>query len=115
MTDDPITELIAESIDDERLYHAQFSVDNAPGGLDPSADTLEAELRTEAERLEQTVGCVTTVVRTERGRVGPKDYYNLTLFAILPRHTDTELFDRVVDEARYRALDRAHEKDGSDR
>lgn len=111
MTGDPLSELIADAIDDERIYRASFGTDSTIGGLDPSADVLEDELRTAAERLERTVGCVTTVVRTERGRVGPADYYDITLFAILQRHTDKDLFDRAAEDARIRALERAHDRE----
>jgi hypothetical protein len=111
VTGGPLRELIADAIDDERIYRANVGADSTVGGLEPSADVLEDELRTAAERLERTVGCVTTVVRTERGRVGPADYYNITLFAILPRHTDKDLFDRVAEDARIRALERAHDRE----
>jgi len=99
-------ETLQEAVDDERVYHARF---RTPSLTDTDTDALAEAVEAEAERIEQTVGCVTFVDRMEVGRIGPTEPVDIMLYAILPRHVDTELFDRVVAEARHRAMTDAAE------
>lgn len=100
-----LAELLDDAIDDERLYHARFS---APTMGDPSnvsdPDVLYETVVDEAERIEQTVGCVTAVVRRDDGFPSGPAAGDVILFAMLPRHTDRDLFTRVVDEAQHRIM-----------
>jgi len=98
-----LAELLDGAIDDERLYQARFST---PMMGDPSnvsdPDVLYESVRDEAERIEETVGCVTAVVRRDDGF--PHANPEVMLFAMLPRHTDRDLFSRVIDEAQHRIM-----------
>jgi hypothetical protein len=100
---DALRTLLRDAIGDERLYQARFST---PMMGDPTnvsdPDVLYEAVRDEAERIEQTVGCVTAVVQRDDGfpHVEPE----VILFAMLPRHTDRDLFHRVIDEAQHRIM-----------
>jgi hypothetical protein len=100
--------LLSEAMDDERLYHSRFRADSITSEFEPSPDELEEELRKEAKRIEDTVGCVTAVVRTKSGKLGMTQDYDIVLYAILPRSTDKELFEHIVQESRHRMLNRLH-------
>jgi len=102
--------LLRDAIDDERLYQARFRASDMGGTIEPPADVLQAHVEDEAERIERTVGCVTAVVQDERDKTMPSDYYTIILYAILPRHIDTGLFDRLISESRHRAMEAAHEE-----
>jgi hypothetical protein len=106
-----ITTTVAEAIDDDRLYFARF---RTPEMGVKDTDALEESVRAEAEQIEKTVGCVTTVTRTEVGRIGPTDPVDIMLFVLLPRHVDTELFERVVEESRHRAINALLEPEGDE-
>ena len=101
-----LSSLVEDAVDDDRLYFARF---RTPGMNDTERDGLEKAVAREAEKIEQTVGCVTFVDRMDVGRIGPNEPVDIVLYAILPRHTDKELFDCVIAEARHRALERTHD------
>ena len=109
-----LTTLLRETIDDERLYRQQFSASAVPGKHERDADALKAALEDEAEKIERTVGCVTAVVDYERGRMGPTDYRDIVLLALVPRHTDVDYFERVCEEAAYRAREAAYQHGDDD-
>jgi hypothetical protein len=98
-----LAELLDGAIDDERLYQARFTT---PMMGDPSnvtdSDVLYDAVRDEAKRIEKTVGCVTAVVQRDDGF--PHTTAEVLLFALLPRHTDRDLFSRVIDEAQHRIM-----------
>jgi hypothetical protein len=104
-----LPELFKEAVDDDRVYHSRFRATTS--AFEPSADEIEKELEKEAKRIEETAGCVTTVVRVQRGAVGMRDESDVVLYALLPRHTDKELFERVVEESRHRMMNRLHSPD----
>jgi len=107
ITNDGLARMLQESIDETRLYHARF---RTPRMTPDDTDDLEALVEREAERIEQTVGCVTFVDRIEVGRVGPTEAEDVMFYAILPRHTDRELFKYVVEESRHRVMTDATEQ-----
>jgi hypothetical protein len=97
-------------MDDERLHHMQFRATTVSGGMEPAANDLQPLIEQEAERIERTVGCVTTVNRQDNHNFEPSDIVVITLVAILPRHVDMELFSRAAEAARYRIMTAAHEE-----
>jgi hypothetical protein len=102
MTGGGIAHLIDEAIDDDRVY--QYTFRAGEGTMEPEAGVLYEALQEEAERIEQSVGCVTAVERDESEAFGPTSVVKIIVWAILPRHVDPRLFERVFDEARHRAL-----------
>ena len=111
MTNDGLARMLQETIDDERLCFARF---RTPAMTPDDTDELASLVEREAERIEQTVGCVTFVDRVEVGRLGPTEPEDVMFYAILPRHTDRELFERIVEESRHRVMTEAAERNGGD-
>jgi len=110
MIDSHFQKLIQESIDDDRMYHMKFPTQQIGTLAEPPTDMMVELLEDEAERLEQTVDCVTTVVSEDRARVGPQDYEQVVLFVLLSQHADVELVHRLLEEVRHRVMTEANER-----
>ena len=102
---DALLELLRESMLDDRMYRVRFRGDALGGKCRPDVDGLEREVKQQAESIEKTIGCVTTVVRVPVDAFGPSEYEDIILFVLAPAHVDTDLMERVVEEARYRAME----------
>ena len=103
-----ILKIIRETMDDERFYQARFRGNSISGEYEPNTDELYEATKREAEEIEKTVGCVTTVIREDTTMMGLTDYEDIILYAILPRHIDVELFHQVIEQSRYRMLTELH-------
>lgn len=102
--------LLRESIDDERMFRVDFPTQQIGTLAEPRSEILKELLEDEAERLEQTVDCVATVVSDDRNKISPLHYEQVCLFILLPRHADTQLVNRVLEEIRHRVLTEAAER-----
>lgn len=104
-----IVEVFREALGEERLYFANFRAMHLPPEPEPNPDELLEVVEHEAKQIEKTVGCVTAVTKETAPGFGSKSYDDIKLYAILPRHVDIELFERVIEDARHRALTKTHE------
>jgi len=110
MIDSNLQKLIRDSIDDDRMYHMHFPTQPVGTLAEPPTDVMKELLETEVEKLEQTVGCVATVITDDRHKLGPTDHERVILFVLLPRHADADLVARLLEEIRHRVMTEANER-----